>query len=106
MQDIEEDPELRANINLYRDDDVINQLEQQLSSLTLQENTSSSAQVGKSPNDAALDKGTAKVGGQERKVVKAKRSSDQAKAEQRRQESIRKKDQDLFKASFKNKKGA
>jgi len=27
LQDIEEDPEMRANINLYRDDDVINQLE-------------------------------------------------------------------------------
>ena len=27
LRDIEEDPELRQNINLYRDDDVINQLE-------------------------------------------------------------------------------
>jgi len=27
LQDIDEDPEMRANINLYKDDDVINQLE-------------------------------------------------------------------------------
>lgn len=28
LQDIEEDPEMRANINLYKDTDVINSLEQ------------------------------------------------------------------------------
>ena len=27
LQDIEEDPEMRANINMYRDDDVIAALE-------------------------------------------------------------------------------
>jgi len=70
LQEIEEDPELRANINLYRDDDVINQLEQQLGAMTLAEGAS---QVGKSPNDAALERGTAMVGKTERKVVKAKR---------------------------------
>ena len=28
LQDIEEDPEMRANINMYKDEDVINALEQ------------------------------------------------------------------------------
>ena len=28
LQDIEEDPEMRANINLYKDEDVIASLEQ------------------------------------------------------------------------------
>lgn len=74
MKDIDEDPEMRANINLYRDDDVINALEQQLGSLSLTEGQSSI----KSPADAALEKGTTKVGTQERKVVKVKRGTEQA----------------------------
>lgn len=28
LQEIEEDPEMRANINMYKDEDVINSLEQ------------------------------------------------------------------------------
>jgi len=36
---------------------------------------------GKSPLDQALDDGKAQVGGQERKVVKAKRTTDASKKE-------------------------
>lgn len=54
----------------------------------------------KSPADIALDKGQANVAGQNRKVVKAKRTSAEAQAEQKRQERLRKKDADLFKASM------
>lgn len=37
LQDLEDDPELRANVNLYRDDDVIAQLEKQIGSLKLED---------------------------------------------------------------------
>ena len=60
LQDIEEDPEMRANINMYKDDDVIAALEQQLGGLSL---TSSSTQPDKSPADAALDRGEVVVDG-------------------------------------------
>lgn len=35
MQDIEEDPDMRANINLYKDTDVINELEAQFANMGL-----------------------------------------------------------------------
>ena len=62
---------MRANINLYKDEDVIASLEQKLGALTLD-----STATGKSPADAALDKGTAEVAGTTRKVVKAKRTTE------------------------------
>jgi hypothetical protein len=37
LQDIEDDPEYRANFNLYKDDDVIGELEAQISKMTLDE---------------------------------------------------------------------
>ena len=43
------------------------------------------------------------MGGQQRKVVKAKRSTDTALAEQKKKEAVRKKDADIFKASLKKK---
>ena len=91
---------MRANINLYKDEDVIAQLEAQLGGLSLNEGQ---VKAGKSPNDIALDQGKAVVGGQTRKVVKAKRQTDEAILDQKRQEKIRKRDTDLFKASLKTK---
>ena len=99
LQEIEEDPELRANINLYRDDDVINQLEQQLNSLSLTE-----GKPGLSPSDVALQKGSVEVDGQTRKVVKAKRTSAESMREQKKLEAQRKRDAEIFKASLKPKK--
>lgn len=37
LQDLEDDPELRANVNLYKDDDVIAQLEKQIGNLKLED---------------------------------------------------------------------
>lgn len=101
LQDIEEDPEMRANINLYKDEDVIAQLEAQLGGLSLTNEPSTTS--GKSPNDVALEKGQAVVGGQTRKVVKAKRSTEESQLEQKRQQQIRKRDTDIFKATLKKK---
>lgn len=36
LRDLEEDPELRANINLYKDDDIIAQLEAKMGGMTLE----------------------------------------------------------------------
>jgi len=71
MNDIEEDPELRANINLYKDDDVINELEKQLAAMTIDE-------TKKSPIGEALEKGSATVQGKDRKIIKASRLTNQA----------------------------
>jgi len=63
LQDIEEDPEMRANINLYKDEAVIAELEKRLAGLDLDE------KAKKSPLMEAMEKGGAVVGGKERKVV-------------------------------------
>ena len=64
----------------------------------------STSTVGKSPTDAALDRGEATVAGQTRKVVKARRTTDSGQRELQKQEALRKKDSDLFQASLKKKK--
>ena len=68
---------MRAGINLYKDEDVINQLEKQLKSMSLND-------MAKSPNDAALDKGIAVVAGESRMVHKAKRTTGESREEQER----------------------
>ena len=55
LQDIEEDPEMRQNINLYKDQDVIDELEKQLAGMSLSETPAETD--GKSPIDQALEKG-------------------------------------------------
>lgn len=37
LQDIEEDPEMRQQIDLYRNDDVINELEKKLAGMNIEE---------------------------------------------------------------------
>ena len=37
LRDLEDDPELRANVNLYKDDDVISKLIAQTNKMTLNE---------------------------------------------------------------------
>lgn len=39
LEDIEEDPEMRQNINLYKDDNILEALEKQLGGLTINEET-------------------------------------------------------------------
>jgi nonsense-mediated mRNA decay protein 3 len=69
LNDIEEDAEIRQNVNLYKDDDVIDELEKQLAGLAL-DDKKPEATVKKSSVSEALDKGQATVNGKERKVVK------------------------------------
>lgn len=40
LQDLEDDPELRANVNLYKDDDVIGELEAQIANMALDDKPS------------------------------------------------------------------
>lgn len=105
MNDIEEDIELRANINLYKvslfyfnfykDDNVIEELEKQLAAMTISNETK------KSPIGTALEEGKAKVGGQERKIVKAARKTNQGKQNEKDAEAVRKKNEMMFKATLK-----
>jgi len=53
---------MRQNINLYRDDDVIAELEKQFEDMTIGEKPVEDLS-SKSPMDEALDKGVAKVNG-------------------------------------------
>lgn len=47
MQDLEDDPELRATVNLYKDDDVIAQLEAQIGNLKLEDDQPKDGRVVK-----------------------------------------------------------
>jgi hypothetical protein len=69
LQDIEDDPELRANINLYKDEDII----AQLAALTLDETPAQS----KLKKD--LQSGKAVVEGDIRKVKEVKRKTEKGK---------------------------
>ena len=105
MNDIEEDPELRANINLYKvsflslnfskNESVIDELEKQLAGLKIE------TEPKKSPIGEALDKGSATIAGQERKLVKAARKTTKGKQNSEVSESQRIKDKELFKATLK-----
>ena len=75
LDDIEEDAEIRANVNKYKDEEVIEEL---LGKLSLNP-TEEKLDVKKSPMLDALDKGETKVEGQQRKVVKGARKTAQGK---------------------------
>ena len=81
MEDIEDDQELRANVNLYRDDDVIAALEAQMGQMTLDEKASNF--------DKDLKIGVTKVAGEERKVKAAKRKTAEGKNKQQLTEQQR-----------------
>ena len=44
LQDIEEDPELRGQIDLYKNEDVINELEKKLAGMNLEQDDKSKTQ--------------------------------------------------------------
>jgi len=102
LNDIEEDADIRQNVNLYKDDDVIGELEKQLAGLAL-DDKKPEASVEKSSVAQALDKGQATVNGKERKVVKVARKTAAGKAQQGDAEDRRVKDKALFKATLKKK---
>jgi hypothetical protein len=97
IQDIEEDPELRQQIDLYRNDEVINELEKKLAGMTIEE---------KSAVAKTLDSGKKTVGTEERKVVKGTRKTHEGRQRQAESEEIRRKEEALIKASLKQKSGA
>ena len=76
LQDIEDEPEFRAHMNIYRNDDVIAQLEKKIQNLDLEEKK---VEIRKSPLQQDLDAGIAKVEGKERKVVKGSRKTNDGK---------------------------
>ena len=73
LQDIEDDPEFRANVNLYRNDDIIGQLEAQIGKMTLDDAKQSNIK-------SDIEKGVSKVGNEERLVKKAVRKTAIGKA--------------------------
>lgn len=94
MRDIEDDPEFRANVNLYRDDDIIGQLEAKISGLTLEES---------SKLEKNLESGTSRVGSDDRQVKKAVRKTAIGKAIQHQSEKNRMKSELMIKANMKTK---
>lgn len=47
LQDIEEEPELRQHMNLYKDEDVIKQLEAQIGGMTLEDKDQKPIKIAK-----------------------------------------------------------
>ena len=95
IQDIEEDPEMRGQIDLFKNEEVINELEKKLANMGINED--------KSQVQSALDKGKVKVGADERKVVKAVRKTDEGRQKHAESEESRKKEEALIKATLKAK---
>ena len=77
LQDIEDDEEFRSKMNLYKDTDVIAQLESQIKNMSLDDKPSESEFKKK------LGGGELKVDGQEREVKKAKRRTDAGKEKEK-----------------------
>ena len=96
MADIEEDPDMRANINLYKDTDVINELEAQFANMGISEKKDDY----KSPIQKAQEEGSAIVGGDQRKVVSTKRKTKQGEQEKIDAEKRRQKNNAMFKATL------
>jgi hypothetical protein len=101
LQDIEEDPEIRQQIDLYRNEDVINELEKKLAGMNLEE-------AKKSQIQSAIDAGKGKVGKDERKIVQGARKTDEGRLKHAESEEARKKEEAIIKATLKdkNEKGA
>lgn len=97
LQDIEEDPELRGQIDLYKNEDVINELEKKLAGMTIDD-------AGKkSKIQAELDSGKSKVGNEERRLAKGARKTEEGRLKHAESEEKRKRDEALIKATLKEK---
>jgi len=94
LQDIEDDPEFRANMNLYKDDDVIGQLEAQISNMKLDDKP-------EEPSKLKKDMEAGKAGD---RVIKAGvRKTAIGKAKEFQMEKERKKAELLLKANLRDK---
>lgn len=69
LQDIEEEPELRQQIDLFRNDDVIKQLESKLAGMNLEEEV----------EKPSKDEKKGKPAKEERKVTKVARKTQEGK---------------------------
>jgi hypothetical protein len=87
---------MRQQIDLYRNDDVINELEKKLAGMNIEESKKSQVQ-------SALDSGKGKVGKDERKVVKASRKTEEGRGKHAESEEARKREEALIKATLKEK---
>jgi hypothetical protein len=96
LQDIEEDPELRQQIDLYKNEDVINELEKKLAGMSIDESKKSKIQ-------SELDNGVSKVGIEERRLAKGARKTDEGRLKHAESEEKRKKEEALIKATLKDK---
>lgn len=65
LRDLEDDPEMRSTINLYKDKKAIDELEQKLRGMTINEKTDELKKMGKLEN--------------KKKVVRAKRKTEKGK---------------------------
>lgn len=83
LQDLEEDPEFRQQVNLYRDNDIMKDLEAKIGAMTLDDEKPSKS---------------------ERVMKKAKRKTEQGKASAEKAEEVRKKNKLIMKANLKEKK--
>ena len=90
LQDIEEDPELRANINLYKNDDIIAQLNEKIGKMSLDE----SSQLKKDLE--AGKKGDRQVKAGVRKTAIGKAAAHQTEKQRQQSEAI-------YKANLKGK---
>jgi hypothetical protein len=97
MQDIEEDPELRGQIDLYKNEEVINELEKKLAGMNLEQQLASD----KSKTQQELDAGLTKVGSEERRLAKGNRKTQEGKQKQAETEESRKKNEAIIKATLK-----
>lgn len=91
MRDLEDDPELRANVNLYKDDDIMAELEEKIAGMNLED-------TSKVKKD--LDNGKSNVGGEERTVKSAVRKTAIGKAKAYQMEKERIKSEAVYKASL------
>jgi hypothetical protein len=92
LQDIEEDPELRGQIDLYRNEDIIKQLESKLAGMDLDKEV-----VEEKP------KSTVAGGKDDRRTVTAVRKTQEGKQIKEQSEAQRKKNQAIIKATLKEK---
>lgn len=96
LRDLEDDPELRANVNLYKDDDIMAELEAKVAKMGIHDEETSNYKK-------ELNKGEVNVGGQKRIVKSAVRKTAIGKARAHQEEKARLHSEAVFKASLKTK---
>lgn len=87
---------MRGQIDLFKNEDVINEIEKKLAGMNLEETKKSQIQ-------SDLEKGKAKVGAEDRRVVKAPRKTKEGHQRQAESEEARKREEAIIKATLKEK---